>query len=701
MGIFRNWIMKKYKLILLILAVFAVTSGCVYYNTFYYARKAFNDAESQRKKFASKMSAKSFGASYNKAIEKSQKVLEKYPNSKWYDDALYVNGVSHFYMENYSRAEKRFRELIANFPKSGYVKETRLYLAKAKLKLGDVDEAMVLFESLFQEVKDKSIREEAALAIGEHFLEKKEYEEANKYFQALIDSLGSGTIKKTAQLYIADGHFARFNYKSAFDNYLKVLDMDPDLDEKYQANFRAGECCFYLHQIEDGMGYFERLTTDRFYYDSLYSVYLMMGWGNELDGNISAAELIYRKVSDESKGWQAAMANYNMGLIYQFDYENYKKAKEYYDLAKKAGSRTDIYEDALQRSSDIGKLMEFSKLKTLDTTSTQKDIDDAANTQFLLAELYLIQLGKPDSAYKEYEYIVNNIKDSYIAPKAYIAMALLKRDQYDDTLGFDSTLRIVLTNYPKSDFVPEAISLLGLSGTKADTGYAAYYYSKAENYLFDQNNPDSARYYYQLIADSFPRSDLNVKAHYAVLWLTENYISPGDSSLYYAFTSFVDSFPGTIYTSAASKEIAVRQRKKNTAESDSDTTQFAATDPKSPGDTTTQKVLTKEERYSIDPDGNTIYDINQVPKKVDKDFRYPTAAYTLNFEGNLYFQIKIDPFGDVADLRLMSPTPSEELNQEAIETVQLSHFNTQTIPTDLLGGWFIYKFMVKLPQSLR
>jgi TolA-binding protein len=697
--------MKKFKLILILLAALTITSGCVYFNTFYYARKAFNEAESQRKKFSGKVGAKSFSGSYNKAIEKSQKVLEKYPNSSWYDDALFVNGVSHYYMENYSRAEKRFRELIANFPKSKYIKETRLYLAKAKIKLGDVDEAMPLFESLFQEEKDKRIKEEAALALGEHFQSLKEYDTANAYFQTLVDSLGSGTIKKTAQLYIADSHFGRFNYKSARDNYLKVLDMNPDLDEKYRANFRAGECCFYLHQIDDGMKYFQILASDRFYYDSLYSIYLIMGWGDELSGNLNAAEQRYRQIADESKGWQGAMANYNLGLIYQFDYENYKKAKEYYDKAKLGGTRTGIYEDALQRSSDIGKLMEFSKTKTLDTTSTQDDIDDAANTQYQLAELYLIQMGKPDSAYKEFEYITENFTDAYITPKAYIAMALLERDQYNDTLGFDSSLRIVISQYPKSDFVPEAISLLGLKGTRADTGYAAYYYHKAENFIFSQNNVDSARYYYQLIADSFPRSDLNLKARYAVLWLTENYVSPGDSSLYFSFASFVDSFPGNEYSSAAAKEMATKLKKRSAASESPDTAQIATLDQttKTTGDTTTQKVLSKEERYYIDPDGNKIFDINQVPNRVDKEFKYPTAAYSLNLPDPLYlyFQVRIDPFGDVADMRLMSPTASEELNSEAEETVKLSHFDTRTIPAELLNSWFVYKFQVRTPQSLR
>jgi len=104
------------------------------YNTFYLAKKAFNEAESKRKN-AEKKGIKFGTGRYKTAIEKTEKVIEKYPNSKYYDDALYVNGVSHYYTQDYHKASKRFRELIANFPESKFYKESQLYLAKAKLKL--------------------------------------------------------------------------------------------------------------------------------------------------------------------------------------------------------------------------------------------------------------------------------------------------------------------------------------------------------------------------------------------------------------------------------------------------------------------------------------------------------------------------------------------------------------------------------------
>ena len=47
--------MKYYKIIALVLAFVIIGSGCVYYNTFYYAKKNFNDAEERREKTARTM----------------------------------------------------------------------------------------------------------------------------------------------------------------------------------------------------------------------------------------------------------------------------------------------------------------------------------------------------------------------------------------------------------------------------------------------------------------------------------------------------------------------------------------------------------------------------------------------------------------------------------------------------------------------
>jgi TolA-binding protein len=694
--------MKRFSTLLLIVSILLVSSGCVYYNTFYYARKAFNEAESQRKAAGKRNTSKIGAASYKKAIAKTDKVLEKWPNSKWYDDALYVNGVSHYYTENYGKAEKRLRELVVNYPDSKYIKDAHLYLAKSRLKLGEEASAMILFEELFVESQDKEIKSEAAFALGEYYFENKDYSEAEKYFSSLIDSLGGDEEKAISKMYIADSYFYRFKYKQALNNYLEILDYELTSADKYKATFRSGECYYFMNNIETGMKYFFELTDNEIYFDSLGSIKLKIAQGYEWEEELQLAIETYEEIIIENeKKPAAAIANYNLGLIYQYDFEDYEKAKDYYDAVKIGGGRTGVYQDALERSSNIGKLESYLNRAELDTTATLDDIDQAAKTQYLLAELYLAKLGKPDSALQEFRYLVDNFPESYLAPKALIAIGVMRKEYYDDTLGYDSVLRMVLKDYPRSDYVPDAINLLGLAGTVADTGYASKYYEKAEHFMFEDQYLDSARLYFRLIVDSFPRSHINNKARYALLWLTEMYDSPGDSSLYYEYAYFADSFPDSEYGRAAENKLKEKLRIEHEDGSIEDPATIADGGVGETTDSSEVKYLTADEKCELGPKGEKLEHVGHPPKRFDKEFIYPTAAYSEAFYGELCFQIRIDAFGDIEDINLITPTQSEALNEEAIETVRTAHFDTYWIPPDLRDSWFVFKYTIKLPSSLQ
>ncbi|MCP4705776.1 MAG: hypothetical protein GY865_14350, partial [candidate division Zixibacteria bacterium] len=333
-----------------------------------------------------------------------------------------------------------------------------------------------------------------------------------------------------------------------------------------------------------------------------------------------------------------------------------------------------------------------------------------ASTQYLLAELYFFQLDKPDSAYQEFEYIIKNFPESYLAPKALIAMATIQRNYYSDTLAFDSMLRIVVQDYIRSDYAPEAIDLLGLSGTAVDTGYAKYYYHKAEKFAFDEENYDSAIHYFNYIADSFPHSNLNVKARFTSIWMNEEFANTGDSSLYYAYVDFVDSFPNTVYGKEADQKLLMQEGKvKKQADRafDEEPYQEDKVDIVTPDSSTTpvslldeNKIEYQEDRNFTDPDGNTIRAVEEGPVQRDLEFRYPPSAFLSGFYGDLVFQIKIDAFGYIEDLRLMNQTSSPELNRVAEEVVKAMKFSTGWMDPGENDNWFVYKYRVDKPAGM-
>lgn len=703
---------------MLLLAVLVSVSGCVYYNTFYNARKAFNEAESARKNPKNR-SARAGAGQYNTAIEKSLKVVENYPNSKYYDDALYVLGVSYFYTDQLSKSERRFRELLANYPESEYAREATLYLAKTKLQLGEEADAMALFEDIFSKDFKRDLKAEAALGLGEFYLDQGDGVRSLQYFRAVRDSLGRGEQKNLAQRLMGDSYFQGYQFSEALGSYLQLLGMNPSVDDRYHALSRAAETSYRLLRIDDGLDYLNQLISDPLYFDSIGVLKLRVAEGYEMQEDMKLAQATYDDIAETvTNKAVVATAYYRLGLIYQFDLDSLQQAKTYYDKAVETSRGTDAGQLSLQRSSDIGKLKTFAfdPKKLEDTTLTQDQIDETAYTQYLLGELYWFQLNKPDSAIAEMTFLVDSFPSAYDAPRGLIALSQMYQDYYADTVTADSLLHTVLTRYPHSDYVPEALDLLGLKGTSADTGYAERYVHEAEDML-DAKKYDSAIVLYQYVADRFPESRYALQARFNALWVEEEYQAPGDSSLVFAYQEIVDSFPGTEWAVEARKRLTATTPRARRGEEEEVRDETAAAGEElavlENQEDVRGSVADVQESLYRRPNGDSLILLQEKPILTEEELVFPEEAYDTKLDVFiLYFQILLDFSGKVINLDLRVPSQFDRLNENAIRTVRSMTFDplevTRLVDQGLVpedpsgsGHWFVFKYEIKKPDILR
>ena len=100
-------------------------TSCVYFNTFYNVKDSFNNAieiieNDSSKNFSKNRKDRKNSLELSSAAKKmlresiasSNIVLQKYPNSKYVDDAVYYIGRSYFYLGEIYKAEKFFTKLI-------------------------------------------------------------------------------------------------------------------------------------------------------------------------------------------------------------------------------------------------------------------------------------------------------------------------------------------------------------------------------------------------------------------------------------------------------------------------------------------------------------------------------------------------------------------------------------------------------------
>ncbi len=72
-------------------------------------------------------------SSYHAAISRIKELLDKYPEQKFLDEAVFLLGESYFKEQNLENAKVYYQQLLKNFPKSLFVKEARARLKKIKL----------------------------------------------------------------------------------------------------------------------------------------------------------------------------------------------------------------------------------------------------------------------------------------------------------------------------------------------------------------------------------------------------------------------------------------------------------------------------------------------------------------------------------------------------------------------------------------
>jgi hypothetical protein len=218
---------------------------------------------------------------------------------------------------------------------------------------------------------------------------------------------------------------------------------------------------------------------------------------------------------------------------------------------------------------------------------------------------------------------------------------------------------------------------------------------------------DSARFYYSLVIDSFPLSKYNAQAQYVLLYIYDNYLAPGDSSMIDLYGAFVDSFPNSPYTDLIAEQYNIRplgyKKEAPVRQSDEIPGQQEGDDPsaedQSVPDTTQEQ--SAESRLISDADGNVLPPANEYYLDTEIPFVYPLQAVAYNIQDKLYFHIRIDFNGEVDELILMNPTASDELNENIRRTVEESRFDAGQIPPELYDHWFYYTYTVIMPQEYR
>ncbi len=663
------------------LAFFVVFGGCVYYNTFFLAKKNYRLAERIRKKAGGDTVPAEAKPLYDKAIEKASKVLAYYPESKYVDDALFLLGMCFVRTGEYTKALRKFNELLANFPESEFADDARYWRSVCLYYGGKEELAVDSLNAIARE--DPNRAEEAAFMLGELAYQKGEYIEAKTAFLDFLDKFPKSSFAPRAHMRLGQIGWHFEEYRDAAEHLEKIREGELSREDYYSVRTLLARCFIKLGRLDEAEEILNDLLADESFVSHWGDVELLVGDVAYARGDTARAGGIWRRLVEKyPKTATAAWAYFRLGEMY-FDFGELVLAKEMFDAAAQEVPSGEVHELALQKSAIIGRLLAYrDQIDNADSLGT-----DVVATELELAEMYLLELGNPDSAISAYRFILEHYPDDSLAPKAAYSMGWVYANEKKDYDTADSVFAFLLSRYPESDYAVGAGRYFKSRGGSLDSLAArnvAYFFVKAEEFWLTYGWPDSALKYYSIVIDSFPSSRWVPKAIAAKAEILASLSRVGEAEKLYQTLS--ERYPGTPYDSLAKVRLGL-------------VTAVRAEKPAPTKPDTAELALGSSPPTPVDTFRNTYDNLPLAPKPI-KPIRlyYPEQEWSSRLQGRkIRIKIKIDPFGKVTDARLLMSCGNEIIDQAALTAAKKAEFDPTTIDISQFNKWFLLEIRVQKP----
>ena len=524
----------------LLLACCLAISACVYFNTFYNAKKSFREAEKERRKHEETYADWAFDRAgpelqqqrsrqadqlYDKAVRKASKVLDKYKESDLVDDAMFLIGQAYYWRGEYLNAQESFRDLETFFPSSPYFDQARYWRARCLEEQRIDDQAQSLYRLLFDEAEEK-IAVQAGLHLAEMAHDREDYVAAMREYRATLEAFPKSAVR--AQLWLRLGEAlmaledpARLNEAlAAFD---EVLQADPSDDQKYRAQLNSGRVLYAMGAEDEALATYVSLLDEGGFRRFEGRTRLLIGEWYQGRRLLNEALAEYEQVrNDFPQTPSAAMALYRIGLLRLQEYGDTELARDYFEESSRESPgaqgvllaqemlghmhRLEQIQRQIHRADSLyadslgavqGPLLWRQAEETpADTMVVARGLD-VLDDLFSACELYRDDIGQADSARTYYEEVIRRFPDSDQLPRAVYSLAWIELQLRGDEEGARPHLLRLIEEFPTSAHANEARRLLGQKTEATAEELAARAFARIETLRLAQ--PEATEAYIPLL----------------------------------------------------------------------------------------------------------------------------------------------------------------------------------------------------------
>ncbi|MCK9995265.1 MAG: tetratricopeptide repeat protein [Candidatus Krumholzibacteria bacterium] len=254
-----------------ILILFLV--GCAKYNTFYNAKKSFDQAERVRDEAIRKHEdpPKPVGtqkSDYDNAIRKAQKVLDEYPGHSLTDDALFLQAKSYYRLESYRMSIRKFDLMFTNFPQTPYLEESLYLTALDYLLIGAVDRSQEYLDRLAKLYPDSKFQAETRKVSG-------------------------------------NNSFAMEDWDVAAENYRAYLELDSDIEERDRIGLKLAECYWELEDYVSAAEVLQEVSNNTSSADLGFQAKLLRARVHVRMGDFEVADMLLVELRSQASIYRA------------------------------------------------------------------------------------------------------------------------------------------------------------------------------------------------------------------------------------------------------------------------------------------------------------------------------------------------------------------------------------------------------------
>lgn len=513
----------KYLCLLLFL------KGCAYFNTFYNAEEHFETAERIRiENLGSNIPSRAI-QEYGKAIEKSEKVLREYSDSRYVKNARLLKGKSHYFRREYDSAVSIFSQLIQE---KDFNLEAKYWLALCKWKDLKPQPAINDLKNLISGVESDEFKSRIFLSIGEIYLSINDSENAYQNLNKGANLSKNRLLREEVYFQIAEISFENNDFDKALDSYQKVLSNTISITRIQESNLKIVQIYRLRGELEKSANIIQDLLVDEDFNSIKADLDLELIKIEFERGKIDFAIQNYDRIGKDYPNTKTAIeAYFLLSEIYLSSlYLDFEKVQFFMNESMRQNTNSSFKQIINKRRNDIDKLIQ------LDIELKQLKNSERVENLFLTGQILAFNLAKYDESKTYFEEIIfKNQSSDYYLQSLFALYTLNLKINNDEYLNYRDK---IIADYPNSDFAKyiinfENIEIVHLPSKTLneaeqlkiiDINQSINLYKKVMSidkssnsskiasyflgvyYDYELSISDSAKYYYQYVSENFPSS---------------------------------------------------------------------------------------------------------------------------------------------------------------------------------------------------